>query len=124
MAKLIKLNTNEDKSGKLSVFEKVFEDDIKRVFFIYDLKGNEDRGGHRHKESTHALICQSGSCKVLVNDGQNIQTFLLDKPEVCLIVDPNEWREMSDFSENAILLCISNKHYDADDYIFEPYQND
>ena len=45
MAELIKLNTNEDKSGKLCVFEKIFEDDIKRVFFVYDLKGNEDRGG-------------------------------------------------------------------------------
>jgi hypothetical protein len=56
-----------------------------------------------------------------VNDGQKIQTFLLDKPELCLIIAPDEWREMSDFSENAILLCISNRHYDADDYIFEPY---
>lgn len=123
MAKIVNLKTIEDSSGKLSVFEKIFDDEIKRVFFIYDFNCQE-RGGHRHKESTHALICQSGSCKVIINDGINKEIFILNNPKKCLIIEPQEWREMSEFSENTILLCISNRLFDADDYILEPYQKD
>lgn len=78
MAKSIKLKTVEDSSGKLTVFEKLLEGEIKRVFFIYDNNGNP-RGGYRHLESTHALICQSRSCKVSVNNGKIKETFYLNK---------------------------------------------
>ena len=120
MAKLINLQTVQDPKGKLTVFERLLHGGIKRVFFIHDPQV-EKRGGHRHKETTHALICQSGSVKVYVHNGKKERTYLLNTPEQCLILDPEDWREMYDFSENTILLGISNTYYDTDDYITEPY---
>lgn len=120
MAKLISLQTVQSSNGKLSVFERLLPNGIKRVFYIYD-QIREVRGGHRHKETTHAVICLAGSCKVAVNNGSEETTYILDSPESCLILEPQDWREMYDFSENSILLCISNHYYSPDDYIYTPY---
>lgn len=116
MAKLIQLPTIQDDKGKLTVFQNLLPDGIKRVFYIYDHQ-EEERGGHRHKNATHALICPVGSCKIYTNDGTNEQIFTLDSPQKCLILNPEDWRKMYDFSENAFLLCISNTNYDPNDYI-------
>jgi WxcM-like, C-terminal len=121
MSKLINLQTVQDPKGKLTVFERLLSGGIKRVFYIYDPQ-EEKRGGHRHKETTHALICQSGSIKVVVNNGKKEKTYILNSPEKCLILEPEDWREMYDFASNTILLCISNTYYDPDDYIYESYQ--
>lgn len=121
MPKLIKLDTHTThEKGSLTVFEKHFSNEIKRVFYIY---GNQDaeRGNHRHKSTTNALICVSGSCSVEVHNGQNVEFFNLTKPDICLILEPHEWRRMYNFSENAILLVISDQYYNPDDYISTPY---
>lgn len=120
MATLIHLQTIQNPKGKLTVFEKLLSGGIRRVFYIYDSE-NEIRGGHRHKYSSHALICVSGSCKVYVNDGENEKVFELDSPEKCLLLDPKDWRKMYNFDSNSILLCLSNQCYDPDDYITESY---
>lgn len=122
MATLIHLQTIQNPKGKLTVFEKLLSGGIRRVFYIYDSE-NEVRGGHRHKYSVHALTCVAGKCKIYVNNGIKEEVFDLDSPEKCLILEPEDWREMYDFDKNTILLCMSNQFYDPDDYINEPYEN-
>ncbi len=121
MAKLIQLPTIQDEKGKLTVFQDLFPDGIKRVFYIYDNQ-QESRGGHRHNKTTHAIICLVGSCKIYTNNGDYEQTFILDSPHDCLILNPEDWRKMYDFLPNTLLLCISNTEYDPDDYIRKPYK--
>ena len=121
MAKLIQLPTIQDNRGKLTVFQDLLPDGIKRVFYIYDHQ-EEARGGHRHKNAAHALICPVGSCKIYINYGINEQVFMLDSPKKCLILNPEDWRKMYDFSEDTLLLCLSNTIYDPDDYITTPYK--
>jgi WxcM-like, C-terminal len=120
MAKLIHLQTISSEKGNLTVFEKILPEGIKRIFYIYDAK-NQVRGGQRHELAYNALTCVSGKCKVLVDDGNTSQIFCLDTPDTCLLLDPIDWHEMYDFSENAVLLVMSNRFYEQEDYIYEKY---
>jgi hypothetical protein len=121
MATFINLQTVQNPKGKLTVFERLIPRGIKRVFYIYD-PTEEVRGGHRHEKCTHALTCPVGSCKVYVHNGVSEQVYHLDSPEKCLILDPKDWREMYDFEQGTVLLCMSNEYYSPDDYIIEPYK--
>jgi len=120
MAKLFHLQTFSSEKGSLTVFEKILPEGIRRIFYIYDAK-NQIRGGHRHKITNNALTCVSGSCKVFVDNGEEQQVFDLDTPDKCLLLDPVDWHEMYDFSDNAVLLVLSDQFYDKEDYIFERY---
>lgn len=120
MAKLIQLQTYLSEKGSLTVFEKVLPKGIKRIFYIYNAE-NQLRGGHRHKLAFNALTCVSGSCKVYNNNGKIEEIFDLDSPEKCLLLDPEDWHSMYDFSENAVLLVLSDRFYEKEDYIYEPY---
>ena len=119
MAYFIDLPTFEDERGNLTVVEKVLPFDIKRFYYIYDVSG--ERGGHRHKKTIQALISLNGSCEIYVNDGINKETFLLDSPSKCLILNPKDWHTMDRFSNNSTLLVFSSEFYDKDDYIDEEY---
>ena len=121
MAKILKLTTHQTETGDLTVFEKHLPGGIKRVFYIQSAF-NAIRGGHRHHKTYQALICVKGSCRVFSDDGVSQEYFILDKPELCLILEPKDWHIMDRFSEDAILLVISNEFYDKDDYIDEPYR--
>lgn len=123
MAELIQLDTFESDAGDLTVFEKILPGEIKRVFYIRGQAGHE-RGGHRHLNTWQALICISGSCRVFVDDKQNQEYYLLNSPEKCLLLAPQDWHVMDQFEEGAILLVLANTQYDKDDYIFEPYQQE
>ena len=120
MPQLIELDTFNTDSGNLTVFEKIIPGTIKRVFYIYGA-GETQRGGHRHHKSWNALICIHGNCRVYSNDGEKEEFFLLDSPASCLILEPKDWHIMDNFSEDAILLVLSNEYYDKADYIDEPY---
>jgi dTDP-4-dehydrorhamnose 3,5-epimerase-like enzyme len=122
MAHLINLKTFTDLRGNLTVIEKVIPFDIKRIFYIYGVDDSK-RGGHRHKRTVQAAICIQGSCRILNNDGSNTTEFILEKPHQCLILEPNDWHTMDRFTQNAILMVLASEHYDANDYIFEPYGN-
>ena len=122
MAKLYELKTFESDRGNLTVFEGIIPGVIQRVFYIYEA-GQTARAGHRHHRSWNALICLSGSCRVYNHDGLEETTFLLTSPRQCLVLQPTDWRVMDEFSEDAILLVVSNELYDKDDYIYEPYPN-
>jgi len=120
MAKLIQLDTFNTGQGNLTVFEKLMPGEIKRVFFIYGAE-NATRGGHRHHSTYNALICIKGSCHVYSTDGETEENFILDSPSACLILEPKDWHIMDEFSDDAILLVLSNKYYARSDYIEEPY---
>lgn len=120
MPNLVELSTFHSEAGNLTVFEKMMPGTIKRVFYIYGA-GHIPRGGHRHKLTWNALICLHGQCRVYVNNGLEENHYLLTSPTTCLILEPRDWHTMEDFSEDAILLVLSNEYYDLNDYIDDPY---
>lgn len=122
MAHLISLNTVSDERGDLTILEKVLPFEIKRVFYMYNNQSNLPRGGHRHHKTVLALICLNGKCTVSTNNGCSKKDFILDKPNLCLILDPEDWHTMHDFSEKAILLVLASEYFDADDYIYANYE--
>lgn len=121
MAHIIDLKTFTDKRGNLTVIEKVIPFDIKRVFYIYGVDESK-RGGHRHHKTIQAAICIKGSCTIYNNDNQKEDTFELNKPNKCLILEPNDWHTMYNFTPDAILMVFASEYFDANDYIYEPYQ--
>ena len=120
MAQILDLQTFTDKRGKLTVIEKVIPFDIKRIFYIYGVDDSK-RGGHRHYKTIQAAICIKGSCVIYNNNGQSEVIFELNKPNKCLIINPEDWHTMYNFSEDAILMVLASENFDANDYIFEPY---
>src|ERR1700753_4105439 len=99
MAQLLDLTTFTDKRGNLTVIEKNIPFDIKRIFYIYGVN-DEVRGGHRHKTTCQAAICIKGACTIYNNDGQKEDVFRLDDPSKCLILYPEDWHQMYDFSQD------------------------
>ncbi|CCH51273.1 WxcM domain protein [Fibrisoma limi BUZ 3] len=122
MAQLHELKTFVSEKGNLTVFENIIPGTIQRVFYIYEA-GQSPRAGHRHHRAWNALVCLSGSCRVYCHNGQAETTYRLTNPRQCLVLEPEDWHIMDEFSEDAILLVVSNEPYDKDDYIYDPYPN-
>lgn len=122
MAHIINLKTFTNDRGNLTVIEKIIPFDIKRIFYIYGVD-NSERGGHRHKKTIQAAICLQGKCTIYNNNGNEEQVFGLDIPEKCLIIKPEDWHTMYNFSKDAILMVLASENYDYNDYIFEEYLN-
>lgn len=122
MAQLYELKTFTSGNGNLTVFEDIIPGVIQRVFYIYEA-GKAARAGHRHHKAWNALICLAGSCRVYSHNGIEEQLFELTNPRQCLVLEPEDWHTMDEFSSNAILLVVSNELYDKEDYIYEPYPN-
>lgn len=93
--------------------------DIKRVYYIYDVPNEVKRGFHAHKKLEQLLICVSGKVTIHVEDRISKKEYILDKPYMGLYIGPGAWREMTNFSENCVLLVFASKHYDETDYIRE-----
>ena len=91
--------------------------EIKRVYYMYDTKGGVHRGFHAHKNLEQILICIHGSCKVLLDNGKEKKIVHLEKPYEGLYVPNNMWREMYDFSPDAVLLVLASEIYKEEDYI-------
>ncbi len=125
MAGLIELNTFAKNNGSLSVLEDFqIPFKIRRFFYIYDAD-NSYRGGHRHKNTYQAAICLKGSCRIYNNNGTGQkEIFHLDAPEKCLLIAPEDWHVMFDFTPDAILLVVASTNFDEKDYIFEKYDGD
>jgi dTDP-4-dehydrorhamnose 3,5-epimerase-like enzyme len=115
---MIELNTIKDERGSLTAIDDDIPFNIKRVFYIYNTTGMK-RGGHRHKKTHLAFVCLSGSCEVTVNNGSEINTFFLERPDKCLLLEPKDWHTMQKFSEGAVLLVLASEPYDKDDHIYE-----
>lgn len=120
MAYEINLKTFTDSRGNLTVIEKVLPFEIKRVFYIYGVD-NSERGGHRHRKTVQAAINIQGSCKIWNHDGSKSELFVLDDPSKCLILEPQDWHKMFDFSKDSILMVFASEYFDENDYIYTPY---
>lgn len=91
--------------------------DIKRVFYSYDIPGGESRGAHAHKACHQFLIAASGSYEVVLDDGVNKRTILLNRPFYGLHVPPGIWASEQGFSSGSICLVLASHIYDESDYI-------
>lgn len=90
---------------------------IKRTFWIYDVPGGENRGGHAYKETEEFIVALSGSFTVLLDNGHERKEFHLNRSYYGLYVPKMIWREMTDFSTNSLALVLASTHYLTDDYI-------
>ncbi len=108
-----------DSRGMLVALEE-FKDipfEIKRVYFMYNTGSNVHRGFHAHRNLEQILICIHGSCKILLDNGEEKKIVSLEKPYEGLYVSNNMWHEMYDFSEGAVLLVLASDYYNEEDYI-------
>ena len=106
-----------DGRGKLSVIEKeIIPFDIKRVYYLYDIPSDANRGGHAHKNLIQFMIPLSGSFEVLVDDGTNKIKIMLNKPDKGLLIPEGIWREMDNFSAGAVCAVLASDYFDEEDY--------
>ncbi|HOA55925.1 MAG TPA: FdtA/QdtA family cupin domain-containing protein [Clostridiales bacterium] len=118
--KLIEFPQMGDARGNLVVIEgkKEIPFDIKRIFYIYGADPSAVRGQHANRNSEFVLININGSSKVRVKDGKgNEEVFILDRPYIGLYIPKMLWKDMYNFSHDAILLVLASEYYDAGEYI-------
>lgn len=120
MPKLIYLNTFSETRGSLTVIEKNIPFDVKRIFYIYGVD-DSIRGKHRHHKTIQAAVCIAGSCIISNDTGKEKEDFILDVPNKCLILYPEDFHSMHHFTKDAILLVLASEYFDPEDYIYEPY---
>jgi hypothetical protein len=91
--------------------------DMKRIYYLYDVPGGENRGGHAHKELQQLIVAVSGSFDIMIDDGYNKKTVSLNRPYYGLHILQGIWRDLTNFSSGAICLVLASHQYDTDDYI-------
>lgn len=117
---IIDLPKVEDERGNLTFVENnQIPFDIKRVYWIYDVPGGQERGGHAFKEQKEMIVSLSGSFDVVINDGSDESRFHLNRSYYGLYIPNLLWRHMENFSTNAVALVLSSTLYSADDYIHD-----
>jgi dTDP-4-dehydrorhamnose 3,5-epimerase-like enzyme len=119
--KLIELDKNHRIKGNITVVEnrKQVPFDVKRVYYLYDVPGGEERGGHAHKDLFQLIVAAGGSFDVELNDGNNKRTVTLNRPYQGLYVVPGIWRELVNFSSGSTCLVMASEKYNENDYIRE-----
>lgn len=90
---------------------------VKRIYYIYDTKNGVRRGFHAHKNLKQVLLCVKGSCMLHLDNGSETEEILLNSPTDGVYLENNIWREMYDFSEDAVLLVLASEYYNESDYI-------
>ena len=108
-----------DERGQLVALEehKDIPFEIKRVYYMYDTGKGVTRGQHAHKSLEQILICIHGSCKLMLDNGKEKKIVSLEKPYEGLYISNNIWREMYDFSSDAVLMVLASDVYKEEDYI-------
>ena len=110
---------HSDRKGNLTVVEngKTLPFNVKRVYYLYDVPGGENRGAHAHKELEQLIIAASGSFTVTLDDGNSKRSFFLNRPYQGLYVKPGLWRDLVDFSSGAVCMVLASDIYKKEDYI-------
>lgn len=116
---IIELPKVIDRRGNLSIIEeyKNIPFKIERTYWIYDVPGGEKRGGHAYKENEEFIVALSGSFDVILDNGTERKTYTLNRSYYGLYIPKGWWREMENFSTNAVALEFGSTKYDANDYI-------
>jgi hypothetical protein len=127
---VIEIGKRHNEAGNITVIEsqKIIPFEVNRVYYLYDVPGGEERGGHAHKELRQLIVAASGSFNVVLDDGTVKRTITLNRPYHGLLVVPGIWRELNNFSSGAICLVLASHKYDEEDYIrsyeeFVEYKN-
>jgi hypothetical protein len=117
--KLISLPKIEDGRGNLTFIESCRHVDfeIKRVYYLYDVPGGADRGGHAHRTLRQLIIAASGSFDVILDDGQERKAVHLNRSYTGLYLAPMVWREIENFSGGSVCLVLASAYFDESDYI-------
>ena len=116
--RLIDLAKVSDPRGSLTFIEenRHIPFPIKRVYYIYDVPGGAERGGHAHKDLQQLVIAASGSFDVIVDNGTTRDRFHLNRSYFGLYIGQRVWREMDNFSSGSVALVLASNYYDEDDY--------
>lgn len=117
--KLLGFNTISSPLGNLVPLETLEQIPfkVKRVYYIYGVPNDVTRGFHSHRLLEQVLICMHGTVKIRVKTPVSEEVIALEKPNVGLYIGHMVWREMFDFSEDAVLVVLASEHYTEDDYI-------
>ena len=122
-----KLKTHTDKRGSLTLVESGHEIpfDITRAYWIYDVPADKERGKHANKISYQYLVAVNGSVDICLEDINGRTSYHLNSKEKGLLIPPLTWNELTNFSQDAVLLVLASHSYDPDTYInsYEDFLN-
>ncbi|MCT2195584.1 FdtA/QdtA family cupin domain-containing protein [Paenibacillus sp. p3-SID1389] len=118
-SRIIQLTEFGDERGLLTVVEgsNTIPFEIKRVFYIYGTANGVNRGLHAHYKTRQLLVSVSGSCTISLDDTKRKKEVVLDSPSKALLLEPNDWHEMYNFTPDCVLLVLASHLYDSEDYI-------
>lgn len=91
--------------------------DVKRVYYLYDIPGGSERGGHAHRKLWQLIVAASGSFDIVLDDGHKRKTVTLNRPYYGLLIVPGIWREIFNFSSGSVCLVLASNKYEESDYI-------
>ena len=116
---IITLENHHHENGNLSVVESLNQlpFSISRVYYLYDVPGGEERGGHSHHECFEFIVAVSGSFDIEINDGVKSKTISLNRSNIGLLVEPGIWRVLNNFSSGSVCLVIASEKYNESDYV-------
>jgi dTDP-4-dehydrorhamnose 3,5-epimerase-like enzyme len=116
--RIIDLPKISDPRGNLTFIEggRHIPFDIRRVYYLYDVPGGAERGGHAHRDLHQLLVAMSGSFDIVLDDGAKKVRYHLNRSYYGLYVSPMIWREMDNFSSGAVCLALASNLYDESDY--------
>lgn len=116
---ILPLNKIHNRAGNITIVEGQINVpfEVKRIYYLYDIPGGVDRGGHAHKELFQLIVAASGSFDVMLDDGINKKIVTLNRPDIGLIIIPGIWRELMEFSSGAICLVLASEVYQEEDYL-------
>jgi hypothetical protein len=118
LVKVVDLPKIYDARGNLTFIEsgRHVQFDIKRVYYLYDVPGGAERGGHAHKELQQLIVAMSGSFDVVLKDGEIEKRFHLNRSYYGLYVPTMLWRELDNFSSGAVCMVLASNYYSESDY--------
>jgi len=117
--KILNFRVHGDHAGSLVALEKGddFPFEIKRVYYVWGTDKDTVRGKHAHKKLEQVIVCVSGNCDFILDDGNNRELVHLSDPTQGLYIGNNIWREFTNFSKDCVVMVLASEHYDEADYI-------
>jgi hypothetical protein len=129
--KIIELEKVHNRAGNLTVVQNLssIPFSTERIYYLYDVPSDAERGGHGHIALYQLIIAASGSFTITLKDGNTTKSFMLNNPNKGLLIVPGIWRDLSEFSSGSVCLVLASMKYEASDYIrdyqaFINYKND